>query len=685
MKNRYNVFLLYLCAVIIVLIGAVQVYNLTGYSGVRGLSLGSAVYFRARASQSITLILAVVAITILLSGEEINRGVKRKAYIDSTGIMNKNACMERMNLLDNKDSTLNIGFVMFDLNNLKQVNDDWGHEEGDKLIQNFVLLLRQASNKEYFLARFGGDEFVAIIENCTEAMMKSYLKRIEELTGHFNRAQGIPISYACGFAISTKEHYYLMDDLLKEADKKMYENKKKMKSVDLAPAWPGRAPRAGQAGAVPWEKAPVHYDYDEFVSALENVLRTCGEEVHLAIVYSDICHFGYFNDVYGHQEGNRILNQFAEQLAGQSCCLFACRMYSDHFACLVDTSHKTEGQSVELVQSWSTRFSDSMSETYKGSRLIVRSGIYFISDSGEPVDGMLNRVIYAHKFAKSSFHSVFVYCEELSQREKRRSEILCLFRSALEQDEFKIYVQPQVLCRERRICGAEALVRWQRPNGLFFYPDEFIPVLEQTGDVIDLDFYVYEKVFAYLHQKEAAGEKHVPVSVNVSRIHLLDVESFIRRLQTLREKWPVSASLLLFELTETAYIQEIDNARLFICELHKLGYRVSMDDFGSGYSSLKALQSMPFDEIKFDRAFLRDCNGKKETYILLQLIQMVKGFHIPIVCEGAETAEHVELLERSMCDMIQGYYFYKPFPIEELKIRDSGFPRLRQSDLPLSS
>ena len=234
---------------IIVLIGAVQVYNLTGYSGVRGLSLGSAVYFRARVSQSITLILAVVAITILLSGEEINRGVKRKAYIDSTGIMNKNACMERMNLLDNKDSTLNIGFVMFDLNNLKQVNDDWGHEEGDKLIQNFVLLLRQASNKEYFLARFGGDEFVAIIENCTEAMMKSYLKRIEELTGHFNRAQEMPISYACGFAISTKEHYYLMDDLLKEADKKMYENKKKMKSVDLAPARPGRAPRAGRAGA----------------------------------------------------------------------------------------------------------------------------------------------------------------------------------------------------------------------------------------------------------------------------------------------------------------------------------------------------------------------------------------------------------------------------------------------------
>lgn len=672
MKSKYNVFLLYLCAVIIVLIGAIQIYNLTEYP---------AAYFRARAGQSVTLILAVIAVTILLSGEEINRGVKRKAYIDSTGIMNKNACMERMNLLDNKDSTLNIGFAMFDLNNLKQVNDYWGHEEGDKLIQNFVLLLRQASNKKYFLGRFGGDEFVAIIENCTEEQMKSYLKRIEELTDRFNQIQGVPISYACGFAISTKEHYYLMDDLLKEADKKMYENKKQMKAVD-----PAEGRLCSMTQGIPFgmgqeEKTMTHYEYEGFVSALRNALQTCGKKVHLAIVYSDICNFGYFNDRYGHLEGNRILNQFEAELGGQTFCLFAHRMYSDHFACLMDASHKTEEECVELVRSWSERFSVSMSESYQGSRMIVRSGIYFIPDSGESVDDMLNNVGYAHKFAKSSLYPVFVYCEELSQREKKRSEILCLFRSALEQDEFKIYVQPQVSCREKRICGAEALVRWQRPNGLFFYPDEFIPVLEQTGDVIDLDFYVYEKVFELLYRSEAAGENHIPISVNVSRVHLMDVDDFLRRLQKLRDRWPVSSSLILFELTETAYIQEIDNASRFICELHKLGYRVSMDDFGSGYSSLKALQTIPFDEIKFDRAFLGESCGKKETCILHQLIKLVKGLHIPIVCEGAETAEHVELLEKSMCDMIQGYYFYRPFPMEELKIRSLAFPR----DLPLSS
>lgn len=686
MKNHYNVFLLYLCVMIIAMICAVQVDSLLKYDSVWDLNGSDSVFYHIRARQAATLILAVVASAILVSKEEINRGMKRKAYTDVTGIMNKHACMERMHMLDCGDSTLGVGLVMFDLNNLKKVNDFLGHEEGDRLIQNFVQILRQASNKKCFLGRFGGDEFVAILEHCTEETMEIYLQQIHKLAEKFNKSSKVRISYACGGMISTREHYYLMDDLLKEADKKMYENKKRVKSEELLqkePVETRHGSRIVQAERTrePKGRVPMMlYGYDAFVVAVENVLRVSGKEDRFAIVYSDIYNFGYFNDLFGHKEGNLILERFASELSGQPFCRCVYRMYSDNFAFLMDLSCLSQQEGTELIQEWNTHFSQLINSLYKGSRLIVKSGIYFISDTAEPVEIMLNNVNYAHKSAKASLQNIFVYCEGLSLAAKRRAKIVSTFQNALEQGEFKVYVQPQVSCGDKNICAAEALIRWKKQNGSLFYPDEFIPVLEQTGDIVDLDFYVYEKVFSYLYANELAGKKQIPLSVNLSRIHLLNVDRFVDRLQALWGRYPVSPSLIMFEVTETAYIQEIDSAHLFIQKLHQLGYRISMDDFGSGYSSLKALQSMPFDEIKFDGAFLRGKAGKRETDILLQIICLIKKFGIPIVCEGAETVEHIELLEQSMCDVIQGYYYYKPFPLEELESRQMQVLNAKQEN-----
>lgn len=669
MKNHYNIFLLYLCVIIITMICAVQVNSLLEYDSISDFGGSSDVFYHTRARQTITLILAVVASSILVSKEEINRGMKRKAYTDVTGIMNKHACMERMHLLDCGDSTLGIGFVMFDLNNLKKVNDFFGHEEGDRLIQNFVQILRQASNKKCFLGRFGGDEFVAILEHCSEETMKAYLEKIWKLADKFNKNSKLQISYACGSAISTKEHYYLMEDLLKEADRKMYENKKRIKSAELLKnGQGGRAVDVERNRPLQAKKTAMLYGYDAFVTAVEEVLRVSAREKHFAIVYSDIYNFGYFNDLFGHKEGNLILERFAAELSGQPFCRCVYRMYSDNFAFLMDLSHLSQQESVDLLQEWNAYFSQLMNQSYKGSRLIVKSGVYFILDTSEPVESMLNNVNYAHKFAKTSPQNIFVYSEKLILTAKKRAKIVSTFQNALEQGEFQIYVQPQVSCADKNICAAEALIRWKKQDGTLVCPDEFIPVLEQTGDIIDLDFYVYEKVFSYLYANELQEKEQIPLSVNLSRIHLLNMDRFFDQLQKLRIRYPVPDSLIMFEMTETAYIQELDNARLFIHRLHHLGYRISMDDFGSGYSSLKALQSIPFDEIKLDGAFLRGKAGKRETDILLQMICLIKKLNIPIVCEGAETNEHIKLLERSMCDVIQGYYYYKPFPLEKLQL-----------------
>ncbi len=669
MKNKYTIFLLYLCVFLVGVIGIVQIYDLSAFYARSARDINVEMYYHFRTNQSITLILAIITVAVLFSREGINRELKRKAYTDITGIKNKHACLEEMNILDCNDNTLNIGFVMFDLNNLKKVNDFYGHEKGDELIQNFVLLLRHASDRKYFLGRFGGDEFIVIIQNCNEQMMEQYIGSVQSLTEKFNRGRTIQLSYACGYAISTQKHYYLMEDLLKEADKNMYENKKRIKSgTMLETDQISKILDTERVNLTERDNLTGIFTHDSFVSAARKVLQITKVPARLAVVCSDIFNFRYINNSYGYREGDNVLRQFAKDLSSQSFCLCAYRTYSDNFAFLADVSDMSEEEAVKLISDWSIRFSCRINQTYSGSRLIIKSGIYFITNPSESVETMLNNADCAHKYAKTSYHNISIYNDELSESARKRSEIINSFQRAIDMEEFKVYVQPKVHCSDKSISSVEALIRWQKSDGQFCYPDEFVPVFEQTGDITEMDFYVYEKVFSYLHENYLAGKMPVPIAVNVSRIHLARFAHFRENIHKLQKKYPVPSSLLIFELTESAYIQELDSARLFVEEIHKMGYKVAMDDFGSGYSSLKVLQDMPFDEIKFDRAFLNQESGQKGNKILIQMIQLVKSLNKTIVCEGVETADNVALLEQSQCDLMQGYYYYKPFPLEELRL-----------------
>ncbi len=280
---------------------------------------------------------------------------------------------------------------------------------------------------------------------------------------------------------------------------------------------------------------------------------------------------------------------------------------------------------------------------------------------------MLTNADCARKSSSPPYSNIVVFSDTLSQSMKKRSEIINSFQTALANQEFHVFIQPKILHADKNICSAEALIRWKNVDGTFLSPNAFVPILEQTGDIVEMDYYVYKKVFSYLHASKLAGKAFIPISVNVSRMHLYDMDRFWERLRWLEEEYPIPPSLITFELTESAYIQELDAAEKFVDRLHQKGYRVSLDDFGSGYSSLKALSPMIFDEIKFDRAFLKTDITKKEASLLLQLIKLVKSLNTAVVCEGVETAENVALLDQSECDIFQGYFYHKPFPLEELE------------------
>ncbi|MDD4842950.1 MAG: EAL domain-containing protein [Anaerotignum sp.] len=667
MKNKRIVFLSYVNVVIILLICTVQIYVLLENAALSRQNLAFQWYEISYKGHSLVLILGLTAIALFFLQQSFHRVLKRNAYTDITGIMNKHACLEQMSILDCRNSTLNIGLAMFDLNNLKKVNDFYGHEKGDMLIQQFVTLLRQCAEKKCFLGRFGGDEFIVILESCDNERMEALLERIHEVIEVNNRLCNIQISYAEGYAISTREHYYLMDEMLQEADKRMYENKRRMKSgTQLEMNQLSKVLDTDRLGNSERDGLTGMLSYDAFIATLEKVLKLYPKDARLALICSGINNFRYLNDLYGHKEGDNILKLFANELGKQSFCLCSARLYSDNFAFLADLSSYTEAEAEEIIRNWNTHFSALVDEAYPNSRFILKSGIYFIENLKDSPEAMLKNADCARKFSNPPYNNIVVFSEELHQSIKKRSEIINSFQAALENQEFQVFIQPKILQSSKNICSAEALIRWKKGDGIFLPPDAFVPILEQSGDIVEMDYYVYEQVFRYLYHNQLAGKFLIPISVNVSRIHLYTIENFMERIRKLHDQYPISTSLITFELTESAYIQEIHSAEQFIQKLHKMGYRVSMDDFGSGYSSLQALYPMIFDEIKFDRAFLKTNISNKEAHLLLQLIKLVKSLNTAVVCEGVETAENVSLLNQSECDVFQGYYFYKPFPLEEL-------------------
>lgn len=253
----------------------------------------------------------------------------------------------------------------------------------------------------------------------------------------------------------------------------------------------------------------------------------------------------------------------------------------------------------------------------------------------------------------------------LLQHRYKKSSISHSLRKALSNGEIKVFYQPKIEAGSTRVVGAEALVRWQKPDGSFIYPDMFIPALEENGSIVELDFFVYEQVFKKLHERVRERKPIVPVSMNVSRAHLEDgrIYNYIRNLF---KKYHVLLKYTEFELTESMYVQNIDTIFAVVKEFREKGGRISMDDFGSGYSSLNLLTDLPIDTLKVDRVFLKsDHLNENEKTVLSCVLEMAKKLHMDVVCEGVETDEQSRFLSLLGCDMFQGFLYAKPLPENE--------------------
>lgn len=416
--------------------------------------------------------------------------------------------------------------------------------------------------------------------------------------------------------------------------------------------------------------------YEEFLADLDKEIAKMGDR-RIAIVYTDIKHFKYINDTYGYQRGDMLLKEFVHLTTNDNPFLLcAARVYSDNIvtASLLRES-TSDSEFREIIHQANLDFEVALQQKYLDAKLKLCTGIAIISGNDKEIDAAtaVSNANLARKIAKELDDECCVlFNHKMIDGIKKEVEITSSLSDAIKNGEFKVYYQPKIETETLKIIGAEALIRWQKPDGHFVFPDEFIPLIERSGQIVELDNFVYREVFKFIDSRLRENKPIVPISVNVSRVHLHKLE-ILPYVQSLFAEYQIPPELIEFELTESIYIENTEKALVLVESLHNMGVKVSMDDFGSGYSSLNLLSRLPIDIIKLDKVFLKDEEAaegilkENDRIIISCVIDMAKKLRITSLCEGVETLEQSNYLSEIGCEIQQGYYFSKPISQEEFE------------------
>ena len=405
---------------------------------------------------------------------------------------------------------------------------------------------------------------------------------------------------------------------------------------------------------------------DQHKAQAAAILNLFHDRYKYAYVSCDIVDFKVFNETYGYAYGNVALKYTATMWTS---CLRASELLSrttrDHFCMLLRYEDKEELH--RRVFGMMEMASDFPVDKEGGKhKAAFRCGIYLIQGN-EEINMIRSRADMARKsIAKSLFSTIAFYDEDSLVKELEKKELESDIREAIKNRELEVFYQPKFSILTEKIVGAEALIRWNHPKRGMISPEEFIPMCEENGFICELDFYVLEKVCLQMKEWKESGKKLLKISVNFSRMHLYDTE-FVDKLLALISRHGLETYMIEIELTESVAHHEMNTLLEVMRQIKQAGFGLSMDDFGSGYSSLNLLREMPVDVLKLDKGFLDDCSGdesSREKRIIAHVISMAKDLEITVLAEGVETKQQKDFLKESRCDMIQGYYYAKPMPVE---------------------
>ena len=382
------------------------------------------------------------------------------------------------------------------------------------------------------------------------------------------------------------------------------------------------------------------------------------------MVILNINKFHLYNELYGHEAGDNALVYTAnilKDIARENEGIVA-RLQADYFALYINHQDNYE----ELLNN----IYATLKEKYNISNITFRLGIYEKASANESVDNRIDRAkLVCDEIRKSNTKFYNIYSEDDQNNQLFKERLNHDFRKAIINKEFKVFFQPKVSIEKDEfvLSSAEALIRWIHPELGFISPGMFIPLFEENGNIRILDRYVWNETAKQIKIWKDKFNITLPVSVNVSRVDMFDA-NITKTICDIVKENQIEAKDLYLEITESAYNNETDQIIGIINDLRDNGFKIEIDDFGSGYSSLNTLATLSFDVLKLDMKFVKDMFKNDKTLKMIGIVSdIAKYLNVKLVAEGVETKEQLDKLKELKYDIIQGYYFSKPVSSDEFE------------------
>lgn len=390
------------------------------------------------------------------------------------------------------------------------------------------------------------------------------------------------------------------------------------------------------------------------------------ESCQVAILFVDLDHFKKINDTCGHHRGDEILCNIAKRLRD---CLRGhdtlARFGGDEFVLVLEKITNPK-----VASDVANRVLESMSKSVviEDHKFHISASIgisLFPADDNAPQELVRKANMAMYQAKDAGRNSIRFFDQPLEELALREISLEYKIHKAIENSEFTLVYQPKVSGKDYSIQGFEALLRWQPEGQAPISPVEFIPVAEKSGLIKHIGDWVLKKTCEQIQDWRGKGFEDFAISINLSTKEVLE-KGFSEKISSTLNRYNIPENMLEVEITETALMQDLSAAQKTLGEIQALGVKISLDDFGTGYSSLSYLQNLPIDYLKIDKSFVLglDSNAHSSA-IALSIITLGHNLNIKIVAEGAENLESVNILSKNKCDLIQGYYFYRPLPAQD--------------------
>jgi EAL domain-containing protein (putative c-di-GMP-specific phosphodiesterase class I)/CheY-like chemotaxis protein len=364
-----------------------------------------------------------------------------------------------------------------------------------------------------------------------------------------------------------------------------------------------------------------------------------------------------FSELHGHERGYDALFLFAKVLKDMALkCDGIVGNYKAEYFMMYLNRQKDYKKFFREVEE---RFDLEM----QGLTFKFKMGVYHVEDKIEPVESRIRRAkLVCDEIINSNKDKVIIYDNERQKNALFRQQLVSDLKQAISEHQFEVYYQPKMNIQGDTpvLSSAEALIRWNHPELDFISPGVFIPLFEENGDIRLLDRVVWQEAARQIRRWKDIYHRTIPVSVNVSRVDLFD-PNIAKTFKEIVDEAEISPHDMYLEITESAYGNETDQIEEIVSKLRKEGFKIEVDDFGSGYSSLNAITSLTFDVLKLDMQFVKTLLTNEKTYNMVKIVaEIAKFLNVMLVAEGVETKEQLDILKKLGYQVIQGYYFSKP-------------------------